>query len=422
MAVSDRRAVLSWVLYDFANSPFTTLVITFVYGTYFTQAIAANEVEGTVLWARGVTVTALIVAFCAPVLGALADRGGLRKRFLVLSTLVAATATAGLFWVEPGQVLPALLLVVVANIAFEIGIVFYNAFLPDVSTPRTIGTVSGWGWGVGYIGGLLALVLALVGFIQAEPPWFGFSAVNGENIRATNLLVAAWFVVFSIPFFLFVREAPVARTGNLIASSYKQLVDTIREIRRHRQTARFLLARLVYNDALVTIFAFGGIYAAGTFGFTIEEVLVFGIVLNVASGAGAIAMGYIEDHLGAKRTIILSLCGLLTASAIAVLATGKPAFWAAGVILGLFVGPNQSSSRSLMGRLAPADMRNEFFGFFALSGKLTAFIGPALLLKLTEVSGSQRVGVSVVLVMFAVGLVLLLPVRVDGRRESGTAT
>jgi UMF1 family MFS transporter len=173
---------------------------------------------------------------------------------------------------------------------------------------------------------------------------------------------------------------------------------------------RFLVARLVYNDGLVTVFAFGGIYAAGTFGFSFEQVLLFGIVINVAAGLGAAAMGVLDDRIGGKRTIVISLLGLIAASLLAVLATSATWFWIAGILLGVFVGPNQAASRSLMGRFVPHQMENEFFGFFAFSGKLTAFIGPFLLGVLTDVSGSQRVGISIVIVLFVLGLLLLLPV------------
>jgi UMF1 family MFS transporter len=363
--------------------------------------------------------TAIVVALGSPVLGALADSGNLRKNFVVGSTVVAAVATAALYYVMPGQVFVALALVVVANIAFEFGIVFYNAYLPDVSTPASIGRVSGWGWGFGYFGGLLALVVALLGFIQADPPWFGFATEGGENVRATNLLVAVWFLVFSLPLFFWVRESKpeIAKGPSVARQAFKQLIGTLREVRRHRQTAKFLLARLVYNDGLVTIFAFGGIYAAETFGFTLEEVLVFGIVINLAAGAGAIAMGYVDDLIGAKRTIEISLWGLIGATLIAVFANDKVWLWVAGILIGIFSGPNQSSSRSLMGRLAPENMRSEFFGFFAFSGKLTAFIGPLLLGLATQFSGSQRAGVSVVLLLFVIGLMLLATVALPHARS-----
>ncbi|UCF68616.1 MAG: MFS transporter [Acidobacteriota bacterium] len=405
----QQRTVWSWALYDFANSPFTTLVVTFIYATYFTQAIASDPIRGTALWSRGVTVTALVVAFLSPVLGALADRGGYRKRMLALATSVAIAATIGLYFIEPGQAAAALIVFVIANIAFEIGGVFYNAFLPDIAPPDKIGRVSGYGWGLGYVGGLAALVLALVLLVQPETPVFGFSKTAGENVRATNLLVAVWFIVFSLPLFAFVSEdkSQVSRRGKIVRETIVQLRETITHVRRYRQIVRFLIARLVYNDGLVTIFAFGGIYAAETFGFTLQEVMIFGIVLNVAAGLGAFVFGYLDDVLGGKRTIVVTLIGLIVATLMAVVAPTKPWLWAAGVIIGIFVGPNQSASRSLMGRFVPAEAENEFVGFFAFSGKLTAFAGPLSLGILTEAFGSQRAGVSIVLVMFVVGLVLL---------------
>ncbi|HEX5419933.1 MAG TPA: MFS transporter [Gammaproteobacteria bacterium] len=415
VAQTRRRAIVSWALYDFANSPFTTLVVTFVYATYFTQAIAADAIHGTALWSRGITTTAIIVALCSPLFGALADRGGYRKLFVVLTTIICAAATALLYFVLPGQVFFALALFVVANVAFEFAGVFYNAFLPDIAPHERIGSISGLGWGLGYFGGLAALVIALVGLVEPAAPWFGFTKAMGENVRATNLLVAVWFVVFSLPLFLWVHEdrSRVSPAGSVVRQSFTQLKHTFAQVRRYRQIVRFLVARLIYNDGLVTVFAFGGIYAAQTFGFSLQEVLVFGIVLNVAAGSGAILLGFVDDRIGGKRTIAISLIGLMLATVLAILATSKTGLWIAGIFIGIFVGPNQAASRSLMGRLVPADAENEFFGFFAFSGKLTAFIGPFFLGLLTEWSGSQRVGVAVVLVLFAIGFGLLF--RLDER-------
>ncbi len=418
----DRRAIWSWACYDFANSPFTTLVVTFIYATYFTETIAPDSVTGTALWSRGVTVAAIAVALLSPFLGALADRGGYRKLFLLISTTICIVATVGLFGVHPGQTTRALLWFCVANIAFEMGMVFYNAFLPDIAPKEMVGRISGYGWGLGYAGGLIVLVIALVGFVMAEPPWFGLTVEDGENIRATNLMVAVWFAVFSLPIFLWVKEdkSAVTREGGILGASFRQFGSTLREIREHKQIFRFLIARLIYNDALVTIFAFGGIYAAGTFGFTMKEILIFGIVLNVAAGVGAFAMGAMDDKLGGKRTIAISLWGLMIATALAILAPTQWVFWVAGVLVGIFAGPNQSASRSIMARFVPPEKENEFFGFFAFSGKATAFLGPMLLGLLTSAFGSQRAGISVVLVLFALGQVLLTGVdEQEGIRAAG---
>jgi UMF1 family MFS transporter len=417
-------AIWSWALFDFANSPFTTLVVTFVYATYFTTAIAPDVISGTALWSRAVSITAVIVAVASPVLGAIADRGGYRKLFFVITVVICTIATAVLYRALPGQVLFALVVFVVANVAFEACEVFYNAFLPDLAPRERVGWVSGLGWGLGYIGGLLALGVALVVLIQPAQPWFGFSKQMGENIRATNLVVAVWFAVFTIPMLLWVHEdkSRITRDGSIVSASFAQLLRTFRELRRHRQTVRFLIARLLFNDGLVTIWAFGGIYAAGTFGFAMDGVpwwqslIVFGIVLNLAAGAGALAMGHLDDIIGGKRTIVISLIGLIGATMLAMLATSIVVFWIAGLLIGIFAGPNQSASRSLMARFIPHDMENEFFGFFAFSGKLTAFFGPFLLGELTTWSGSQRVGVSVVIALFIVGMAVLF--TVDEREGS----
>jgi UMF1 family MFS transporter len=409
----DKRAVWSWAGYDFANSPFTTLVVTFIYATFFTQVIASDAIRGTALWSRGVTVTAIAVALLSPIFGALADRGGYRKRFLLLSTVICVVGTAMLYGVLPGEVGQALFWFVLANVAFEMGLVFYNAFLPDIAPPEKIGRISGYGWALGYAGGLVALFLALVALVQPEVPWFGFSRVDGENIRATNLLVAAWYAIFSVPIFLWVKEdrSAVSKPGQILRETSSQLVRTFTEIREYRQVVRFLFARLLYNDGLVTVFAFGGIYAAGTFGFSMEDILKFGIVLNVTAGLGAFAFGFLDDSLGGKRTLLITLVGLMAATLLAVLAPSRFWFWVAGIFIGIFVGPNQSASRSLMGRFVPPDKENEFFGFFAFSGKATAFLGPFLLGVVTEMFGTQRAGVAVVLLLLVCGFVALLAVN-----------
>ncbi len=420
---TDRRSVVAWALYDFANSSFTTLVVTFIYATYFTRGIVGDDTLGTAMWSRGVTLTGLSVALLSPVLGALADRGGYRKALLLVSTVICVGATAGLFVPRPGQVALALTVFVIANIAYEMGGVFYNAFLPDIAPPDRIGRISGFGWALGYVGGLACMVLALVGFVQPAEPWFGLSTVAGENIRATNLLVAAWFAVFSLPMFLFVPEdrSRVSPPGSpIVRQAFHQLWTTFHEVRRYRQIVRLLAARLFYNDGLITIFAFGAIYAQGTFGFTTEEILILGIVLNVTAGLGALAMGFMDDALGGKRTIQVSVVGLIIAAVLAVLTASRALFWVAAILIGVFAGPNQAASRSLLGRFVPDDKENEFFGFFAFSGKATAFIGPFMLGLLTEVFGTQRAGVAIVILLFALGLAVLTSVdEAEGTRLAG---
>ena len=410
MSSKYRQNVFVWSLYDFANSAFTTLVVTFIYAAYFTKAIAENEIIGTALWSRAVSLTAIIVAIASPIMGVIADKANLRKTFLTFMTYISIFGSIMLYFAMPGEVMKALTWFVIANIGFELGGVFYNAYLPEIAPENKIGRISGYGWSFGYVGGLLCLVIALIGFVNPEIPWFGFSKVAGENIRATNILVAVWFGIFSLPMILILKTKPKGKytTSKFnFLSGINELVHTFREIKKYKQVVKFLLARMIYNDGLVTIFAFGGIYAAGTFGFSFEEIMIFGIVLNVTAGIGAFIFGFLDDKLGGKLTIQITLICLIVAGLMAIFAQSKLYFWIAGIIVGIFSGPNQAASRSLMGRFTPKLRENEFYGFFAFSGKMTAFIGPLFLGILTELFDSQRAGVSIVVVLFVVGIFLL---------------
>ncbi len=401
-------------MFDFANSAYTTLIVTFIYATYFVSAVAPDKISGTALWSRAITLTAILTALLSPVLGALADQGGARKSFLLFFTLVAMAGTAMLNFVLPGQVFAALTWFVLSNVAFELTNVFYNAFLPDIADQDNIGRISGTGWGIGYLGGLAAMVLALAGFISPSEPWFGLSSQNGENIRATCLLVAVWFGLFSVPCFIFIPSGRKIRGPHVfktMGQGLGDLMSTFREIRRYKEICKLLAARMIYNDGLVTIFAFGGIYAAGTFGFGLQQIMVFGIVMNIAAGLGALVMGIFDDRLGGKAVIQASNCLLALAVLVAALSPSQTMFWAAGILVGLCAGPNQSASRSLLGRLVPREKENQFFGFFAFSGKLTAFAGPLMLGMVTQALDSQRAGILTVILFFLFGGLVLS--RVD---------
>ncbi|OZC02379.1 MFS transporter [Rubricoccus marinus] len=411
---SQTAQIRSWALYDFANSAFTTLVITFIYATFFVKGVAPDETTGTTLWSLGVvTPTAILVALLSPLLGAMADRTGTRKRALFITTVICVGTTALLFFPQRGDVWMAIVLVVIANVAFEVGQVFYNAFLPEIAPEDKIGRISGWAWALGYAGGLLCMALALA-LVMPEVAPFGLDKDTGEHVRVTNLLVAGWFALFSIPAFLYLREpkaeaAPSER--GLIATTFGELKNTFVEIRRYRQVIRLLLARLFYNDGLVTVFAMGGIFAATAYGFSESDILLFGIVLNVAAGIGAFSFGFVDDKLGGKTTIFISLGILCVATLIAVLGPSRAWLWGAGVLIGVASGPNQAASRSLLGRFVPHDKETEFYGFFAFSGKATAFIGPVLFGVLTAAFGTPRAGIAAVLGLFAIGAFFLLRVN-----------
>ena len=415
MGASMGRARIAWCLFDWANSPFPTVIITFVFSAYFTQGIIGDPVRGAALWGYAMAASAFAVAVLGPLTGAVADAGGRRKPWLLACTGITVIGGAALWYAtpDPSSALWALVWVALANAGFELGMVFYNAMLPGIADRDRLGRLSGWGWALGYAGGLVCLVIALFGFVQAEPPPFGLDPAAAEPVRAVAPLAVLWFVVFGWPLFVMVPDNPSSALGmgRAIHRGMGLLWDSLRQIRRQGTVLRFLIARMFFIDGLNTVFAFGGIYAAGTFGMAIDEVILFAIALNVSAGLGAFAFAWIDDWIGAKRTLVISISGLLVGVACGVLAPSEPWFWAAGLSLGIFIGPTQSASRSLMARFCPPDREAEMFGLFALSGRVTAFAGPLLVGWVTLAYDSQRAGMATILGFLAVGLILLLPLR-----------
>ncbi len=408
-----RRARISWAIYDWANSAFPTVIITFVFAAYFTKAVAADPVSATGDWGAVMAISALAVAIVGPVLGAVADHGGVRKPWLMAFTYICAIATGLLWFVEPdsGWVLYALVLVGLANFAFEMGVVFYNSMLPALAPKKIMGRISGWAWGLGYAGGLSCLALALVAFVQTDTPWFGIPKDDALNIRATTLLVSAWLIVFSLPIFLFTPDKPSSGIGfgTAVRRGVGTLYQTLKNIKQHATVGKYLLARMIYTDGINTLFAFGGIYAVGTFGMDFSELIMFGIAINVTAGIGAAVFGWVDDFIGPKKTVLIAICGLCILGTALLFIESKTMFWVFAVPLGIFVGPAQAASRTYMANLVPEKMEAEMFGLYALSGKATAFMGPALLGWLSVTFDSQRAGMASIIVFLVVGALLLLP-------------
>lgn len=422
----QKRQIAAWTLYDWANSSFTTIVVTFVYSAYFASGMVGDDVLGTAYWSRAISISAIFIAVLSPIVGAMADRGGKRRRYLIISTLVCVTFTALLAFVSPSSpnaVLLALTLFVVANVAFEVGGVFYNAFLPVIAPPNRVGTISGLGWGVGYTAGILSMVLALLAFTGipgGAAPWLDLPTAEGFNVRAVNLLVAVWFLVFSVPMFLFVKDPEPTRSGMKVGEAIRELRHTFHEINRYRELAKFLLARLIYNDGLGTIFGFIGIFAGTAFGWGTSQVLIFGIAANVTAGTGAFVFGFLDDRMGGKRTIMISIVALALGVILGVSTRSETWFWVAGLSAAIFAGPNQAASRSLMARFTPAHRQAEFFGFYAFSGKVTTFAGPLLLGFATILFDNVRIGMGTIALFFILGgLVLATVDEKEGIRAAG---
>ncbi|SMO43764.1 MFS transporter [Gracilimonas mengyeensis] len=415
MTKKPSKGLFAWAMYDWANSAYFVMIQTFVFATYFSQSIAENEISGTALWGNMIGLAAFVVAFSAPFLGAIADEGGRRKPWIMFFTVLCVFACSMLWFAEPSPeyIWFALAMAFLATVGAELSFIFYNAMLPDLTTSKNIGKWSGWGWGMGYAGGLVCLIVGYFGFVQYGEPLLGLSEESLQNVRITFVFTGLWYAVFSLPLFLKTPDTPSRNKSAKVAikDGMKELKNGLKLLKEEPNIGKFLVARLFYNDGLATIFAMGGVYAAGSFGFDTGDIFIFGIALNITAGLGALVFSWMDDIAGSKRTILWALAGL-TVPVFAVLLTESVTwFWIWGVALGIFVGPVQASSRTFMGRIAPQDKRNQMYGLFALSGKLTTFAGPLLVGWITLLADSQRWGMSAILLLLLIGLGLMFFVQ-----------
>lgn len=439
--VPQTGRVLAWAAWDWGSAAFNAVMTTFVFTVYLTSDAFGGEDQTSAVLGGALAIAGAAIALFAPVTGQRSDAGGRRKLWLGVNSAAVALLTALCFFVFPAPefLLLGVSLIALANVFFEFAGVNYNAMLAQISTPRNIGRVSGFGWGMGYLGGIVALLLVLQLFVQPGFEWFGASTADGLNIRLVAVFSAVWFFVFALPVLFAVPELPRASRGARqgFLASYRLLVRRVRAIyRTSPHTIYFLLASAVFRDGLAAVFTFGGIIAAGTFGFELKDVILFAIFGNVVAAVGAIAGGFLDDRVGPKAVITGSLLGLLMAgSVILVLGNGTysffgmewagtTTFWVFGLFLCLFVGPAQSSSRAYLARLAPHGGSGELFGLYATTGRAVSFLAPTLFTlciavatPLVEPGGAQRWGILGIMVVLLAGLLLLLPVRPPGRTE-----
>jgi UMF1 family MFS transporter len=440
-----RRRVVSWALWDWGSAAFNAVVTTFVFTPWLTSSAfvdpavvaaadagpaggpAAQALQDAVdthsTWLGwGLTAAGLVIALLAPVAGARADDSGHRRRWLGLHTGVVVAVTAAMWFVVPAQgaltraLLLGITLLAVGNIFFELAAVNYNATLAQVSTPANVGRVSGLGWGAGYLGGIVLLLVLFVGFIQPEVGWFGVTSEAGLHIRVSMLVAALWFAVFAVPVLVAVPEvrASGTRARDGFLGAYRRLWSDVRALWRDaRDTLRFLIASAVYRDGLAGVFTFGAVIAAGTFGFDASDVIMFAIAANVVAGAATIASGWLDDRLGAKTVVVASLVGLLVAGGALFFLhdAGQGAFWVFGLLLSAFVGPAQSASRTLLARVIPPGRESEIFGLYATTGRAASFLAPLGFSTFITIGGAQYWGVVGILLVLLGGLLLLLPVR-----------
>jgi UMF1 family MFS transporter len=445
-AYPRRSAVISWIFFDWAAQPYFTLITTFVYAPYFATHIASDPASGQALWGFATAASGMMIALLSPVLGAIADATGRRKPWIAAFGAMLVIGSSLMWFGLPGDEsgIPALLIAYgVATVGVEFATVFNNAMMPTLVPPDRIGRLSGTGWATGYIGGILSLILVL-GFLAASPdtgrtlfglkPLFGLDPASHQGDRISGPLTGVWFIIFVLPMFLLTPDYPArSRLGDALRTGLSELRQTLADLPKQKSLAAFLLANMIYTDGLVSLFTFGGIYAAGTFGWNTIQIGTFGIILAIAGTLGGWLGGKLDDAFGPKRVIVGSTTILLAAIvAILLVSTdsilfisvappvpGGPLFASAAerayLILGCCIGavgaPLQAASRSLLIRMAPRDRVTQYFGLFALTGKVTSFIGPLLIGIVTAVTASQKAGMATLVLFFVTGLALLARVR-----------
>jgi len=402
--------VFSWLLFDFANTSFSVMMVTFAFPLYFKNVICAGNPSGDALWGFSVSISMLLVALISPVLGAAADYSGKRKRFLFVFTLTSIVATALLSFAGPGMAVMAALLFVLANMGFEGGLVFYDAYLKELASDKSVGRLSGYGFAMGYLGALS--ILLLVKPLLAK----GIVLANAPNVQMSFLVAALFFALFAAPIFLALRdekkESRPAISLTALRQSIREVKFTVQHIMHYPDLARFLLAYFFYNDAILTIIAFSSIYAQNTLGFTTGDLILFFMLVQTTAIIGSIIFGFITDKIGPKRTIVITLIIWFVVVVAALLANSKELFFLVGMLAGMSMGSSQAASRSMMTKLTPREHITEFFGFYdGTFGKASAVVGPLLFGVVSSYAGSQKAALASLLLFFTIGLLLMTRVR-----------
>ncbi len=409
-----KREVFGWAMYDFANSGYTTVVLTAVFNAYFVSVVAQGAAWGTLAWTLAIAASSLIVMLTLPAIGAHADLRANKKRLLVGCTVACVLGTLALIGVGPGDLWLAVLAIVVSNVAFSYGESLTAAFLPELARPEALGRVSGWGWSFGYLGGMLTLGLSLVYVLAAQQ--------RGEPatsfVPVTMAITATVYAVASLATFALLRERAVpqntvdeASTGVGIGASLARLAGTWRTARRHRDFCWLLACGACYQAGIAVVITLAAVYAEQALGFKQADTMLLIFLVNIAAAAGAFAFGYGQDRIGHRLALAITLVGWLVMTVLAVLATGPGLFWIAALIAGLCMGSSQSAGRAMAGLFTPADRRGEFFALWTFATRASAVVGPLTFGLITWLTGgNQRLAMGCTAVFFVGGLLLLAKV------------
>ena len=410
---TDKRLRLYYYLFDWANSPFSTIIITFIFSSYFVNAIAENKVVGTSLWGWTIALSGILISVIAPYFGLLADnKNKFAKQVIIIATFIISLLSILLWFSKPHSdfLIFTLFIIFISNTLFELSQVFYNSQLVYFKKDMPIGHFSGKAWAIGYLGGIFCLLLILFLFVLPEENFLHLQKDKFEHIRVCGPIVGVWYLFFSLPFLL---EYQNQNLHYKTMQNSKSLSVTFKLLKKflvsseNKNKIKFFIARMLYTDGLITLFSFGGIYASGTFGFSFTEIIYFGISLNITAALGAYFFGIIEDRIGIKKIIILSLLSLSIICILILITNNKYIFWVLGVSLGFFIGSVQSSSRTALINLAKGENLNGLFGIYAVSGKVTNFLGPFLVASFTAIFESQKAGMTPIIFFLILGLLLL---------------
>tara|TARA_Y100001960_G_scaffold202414_1_gene211505 strand:- start:645 stop:1877 length:1233 start_codon:yes stop_codon:yes gene_type:complete len=406
------KKIFHFALYDFANSAFTTIIITFIFATYFAKQIAPNPILGQSYWGWTIGITGFLVAIIGPIIGSFADKKNKIVFFIRLFSLLCILFTSLLWFSKPSQsfLLYTLVIVGTANLFYELSLIFYNSLLKDISTEKNLGKSSGFGFALGYVGGIVILLISIKLFIDTNNLPFGLVKEDSQNIRAIAILVSIWFLLFSIPFLFFVIKNNKEKIKKNIPTN---LVDFKKLLWEKKITVlgKFLIARMLYADGLNAIIVMGGIFAVGVFNLEIKDLLKLSILMNISAFIGSFFGGIVNDRYGSKIVIIFSLIGLILSSTAILFTFSVTMFFVLAAINGLFIGPIQSASRVVITSMLNKKNQGKGFGLFATSGKLTSFVGPFLVSTVTFLSESQRIGFSAAIILLLAGLIILFKIK-----------
>ena len=420
MTAKNTKQIWAWALYDWANSAFSTLIFTFVFATYFTSSVMDDHVKAASLWSTSIGISGVLLLFLSPIMGALADRSQRLKLWVVILMMVMLAGMWGMD-IAPqapmSDVYRSLIGLIIANIGFELGIVLVNSYLPHITAPDRQGTVSSFGWGLGYIGGIVAMVITLLGFIGLGDikPWFDLPREQAEHVRAVLPISGLWMVIFTLPLLVFLpsgfgKAAEKISIKDHIITPFRHMINSLRDDKNWRH---FLIGSALYRDGLSTLFAMGGIYASARYGMSTQDILIFAIGINITGGIGCFISAKLESKIPPHIVVKYSLRALIILGALVLLAPTSMLFMIVAMVLGFFVGPVQSASRTMVSHLSDIDHVGERFGIYALSGRAVSFVGPFLFGFLTNLFQSQTAGLSSVLLLWAIGYMIFARVKVS---------